>query len=678
MAADRLSLVDSLGSFAPGQPLRAVLALTYCLDGRWFEEAVAPEVFERPVATALLIRDRNALISELPSVRFRRADAAFSTRVFHPKLALFVAEDCARVFLGSANLTRGGYERNLELGSVYDLDAGGGFRSLFADLLAYIDGPLIQEVDGSGRLALREVAVAMDEVIRSAPAESDAPPHVLLHNYARPLWEQVLERLPHRTLRRAVVVSPFFEPDGSADDPPGQADDSSAFSRLLTDFSFEPERGEEAISIYFHEDLGATALPVAKLSGWKDRLRLFARSHTSDDARRLHAKMLVLEGAGGGGRKPFLFALHGSPNFSSAALLTTPPDGNAELAVLTELPHRGNGLTKVTAALGLSDLFGPVSDWAGLRSQASPPPVRRPAGHFAVTDATLHVATQVLTLSFRSVPADGTSYRISAGADGSWVELRRGPWQPADSLAERVEGLLAEDPKTEVQTLVAPRVRVEILGPDAATVLAADDAPLNVDCPHHFCGLAMVGPLLLSLDERIAQAGAGVPMTYREQQKWLERLRQNDPSVAGARSGHQADLDRFFRNLHTGLKGLRRRLEQSPASEFALRNVLRQLAGWCAEAVAPESRISTAECRLFLLDRLAREIGGVINRAETDKALASRLPAVVADLRLAEPIAAARAWLGASGPAAAAAYLRATGKAFDGIAKTVKALGRPA
>jgi len=105
MAAEKLSLVDSLGSFAPGQPLRAVLVLTYCFDGRWFEEAVAPEVFERPVATALLIRDRNALISELPSVRFRRADAAFSTRVFHPKLALFVAEDCARVFLGSVKWT---------------------------------------------------------------------------------------------------------------------------------------------------------------------------------------------------------------------------------------------------------------------------------------------------------------------------------------------------------------------------------------------------------------------------------------------------------------------------------------------------------------------------------------------------------------------------------------------
>jgi hypothetical protein len=38
---------------------------------------------------------------------------------------------------------------------------------------------------------------------------------------------------------------------------------------------------------------------------------------------------------------------------------------------------------------------------------------------------------------------------------------------------------------------------------------------------------------------------------------------------------HQADLDRFFCNLHAGLKGFRRRLEASRRSEFVLRNVLR-------------------------------------------------------------------------------------------------------
>src|SRR5262249_62305754 len=107
---------------------------TYCCDGRGFEAGVAHELFERPVGSALVLRDRNALISEAPSVRYHRADAAFSTRVFHPKLALFVAEDRARAILGSANMTRGGFERNLELGSVLDLHPDGGCRSFFEEI----------------------------------------------------------------------------------------------------------------------------------------------------------------------------------------------------------------------------------------------------------------------------------------------------------------------------------------------------------------------------------------------------------------------------------------------------------------------------------------------------------------------------------------------------------------
>src|ERR1035441_3528445 len=82
MPIEGLSFAAALGEFAPGQQLRAVLILTYCFDGRWFEEAVAPELFERPVVTTLLLRDRHALISEAPSVRCHRADAAYSRKVF--------------------------------------------------------------------------------------------------------------------------------------------------------------------------------------------------------------------------------------------------------------------------------------------------------------------------------------------------------------------------------------------------------------------------------------------------------------------------------------------------------------------------------------------------------------------------------------------------------------------
>src|SRR5260370_15620298 len=81
MPTERLSFTDALGAFAPGQPLRAALVLTYCFDGRWFEEAGAPDLFERPVVTTLLLRDRHALTYQAPTVRYHRADAGYSSSV---------------------------------------------------------------------------------------------------------------------------------------------------------------------------------------------------------------------------------------------------------------------------------------------------------------------------------------------------------------------------------------------------------------------------------------------------------------------------------------------------------------------------------------------------------------------------------------------------------------------
>jgi hypothetical protein len=316
MASERFSFLDAMGAFAPGQPLQGVLLLTYSFDGQWFEDMVAPDLFERPVATALLLRDRRALLSESPSVRYHRADAAFSTRVFHPKLALFVGEDRARAIIGSANMTRGGLERNLELGSAFDISPEGGCRSLFKALLAYISGPLRRETDGGSLRALDDIAVALRDVVAQAPKEREQPNHILLHNYERPLWDQLLAKVPHRSLRRAVVVSPFYEPDAATqrpEDPPGQADDTSLFQKLFSTFDFDSDGDETPVTVCFQEDLGETALPLSKLQAWKDQLSLRARLATSDDARPLHGKLLILEGVGRKGREPFLVAIHGSP-----------------------------------------------------------------------------------------------------------------------------------------------------------------------------------------------------------------------------------------------------------------------------------------------------------------------------------------------------------------------------
>jgi hypothetical protein len=520
--------------------------------------------------------------------------------------------------------------------------------------------------------------VKLLEVLAQSPDTKERSAHTLLHNYEKPLWDQLLAELPHRMLRRAAIISPFFEPASAAnrtEDPPGPTDDDSIFQRLFSDFKFEPDLEAEPVTVFFQEDCGATTLPLAKLKTWKRMLHLQARLATSDDPRRLHGKLLVLEGTGKKGREPFLVALHGSPNFTSAALLATPPNGNAELAVLTRLPHRGGGATKVVKALGLAELFGPVSDWESLHTKPMTIPPIRDMAAFALTDATLQVAGRVVVVSIRNLPPDSIRFRLSAQVEGVWLQFAEGTWRNSDTMSIPVSTLVTTDPETKLHTLSASRVRLEILAEDGST-LACDEAPLNVDCPHQFCGMAMVGPLLLTLDQRIAQAGAGAPMTYREQQKWLERLRQRDGAAVVAVSTHQGDLDKFFRNLYTGLNGLRRRLEASPHSEFTLRNTLRQLSGWCSEAVAPDGKVASDECRLFLLDRLGREMRAALRRATENAATPSRLPATVLELGLTASVETALSYLTSITSAETKAYQRKSCRQFTDVKQILDRLGR--
>ncbi len=173
MATERLVVQDAIGGFAPGQAFRAVLLLTYSFDGGWLEESFVPDLFDRPVTTALVIRDRNAVVTEAPTIRYHRVNAVYSKRIFHSKLGLFIAEDRALAVIGSANLTRGGLERNLELASVFDISPNGGPRGLFRSLLEYVAGPLAQEVIGPSETAIRDIVVALREVRHGVPREKE-------------------------------------------------------------------------------------------------------------------------------------------------------------------------------------------------------------------------------------------------------------------------------------------------------------------------------------------------------------------------------------------------------------------------------------------------------------------------------------------------------------------------
>jgi len=652
MTTDRLSVRDALGDFAPGQSLRAALFLTYGFDGQWFERSFAPDLYDRPVASSLVIYDRNAVIADAPSVRYDRALAGFSTRVFHPKLTLLVAEDRALAFVGSANLTVSGMERNLECGTMVEISPEGGPKPFFASLLDYLSGPLKREVSGSAASTLAGISLALREVLAHAKGFDSCFQH-FLHSSDQPIWNQLLARVPHRQLRRALIVSPFFEPDGGttttpSEDPPDPDPEISVFARLMTAFDFTGTDAKKPVSVYFEQDDGRTHLPLELLKRYHDRISLHPRDVASPDSRRLHGKMLILEGSDRGGKKPFLLTLHGSPNFTAAALLSTPPAGNAEIAVLTEFPGMADGAAKAARFLGLDKLFTQVNDWGALRQVL--PQNNEPVRDWTespVLDASLGIARQTLTVHLRPVEGKNFRVRLFAKASGAWVLIGESPWDgrsPLTLTGQSIQTLF--DATAGMRRLTSSTLRVEVIHPDGSAA-AIGDAPLNVDCPDQFCDLAMTGPILQRLDERIAHAGLGAVPTYREQKDFLQRQRETGAGISSPFdvTTHQGSLDQFFKNVRTGFHGMRYRLQAAKHSEHALRSTLRILSTWTQDALSEESHLPSAECKLFLVDRLLQQIDSVVELTQANSKTERLLPDIAHELGLHEAAANVDAWL---------------------------------
>jgi hypothetical protein len=167
---------------------------------------------------------------------------------------------------------------------------------------------------------------------------------------------------------------------------------------------------------------------------------------------------------------------------------------------------------------------------------------------------------------------------------------------------------------------------------------------------------------MASVDQRIAFAGCGIPQTYREQQKFLEQHRSRAKREAKEIQvlTHQADLDRFFRNLHAGFRGMRAKAAAMPNSEFTLRRSLRDLGRWYEEVLIPDGQVPTNECRLFLIDRLGTALQHTLDLSLKSNMLAPKLGDVAREFQLNKVLNAAREWVQNLADKRLAAYTRAT------------------
>jgi len=166
--------------------------------------------------------------------------------------------------------------------------------------------------------------VALKEVLESVQ-KSNACPHYFLHNYEETLWDQLLKLLPHRHVARLSIVSPYFEPNREYQEDPVQEDAFGIFERMFRDLVFEPPKNEKPVAVFFQQFEGKTLLPIDKLNRWKGKLNIFQRlSTTPDEPRPLHGKMLIIEGARGEGREPYLITVYGSANFTKCSFFVLP------------------------------------------------------------------------------------------------------------------------------------------------------------------------------------------------------------------------------------------------------------------------------------------------------------------------------------------------------------------
>lgn len=152
------------------------------------------------------------------------------SRVHHPKLALLLFEDGARIGVGSGNLSRGGFGDNAELLFVCDLDYG---EPADAETLRAIDRFLVSDLalTRNPGTQVDAVLVALRRKIAPTPT-SDTSPLVFVDTFQGPILDAMLALVPDDArILRAGLLAPFLEQDDA------DAHDVSEMSSVLSRFA---------------------------------------------------------------------------------------------------------------------------------------------------------------------------------------------------------------------------------------------------------------------------------------------------------------------------------------------------------------------------------------------------------------------------------------------------------
>ena len=213
MLEAKTNLQSEIENFAPHEELRHALLLTYNFDGPFIEDperGLLEALWRRNCTNVLVVRDGKAVLAEKRSHRYRVVNAAYSRQTFHSKLLLVLSSSGVLAAVGSANLTRGGLETNLEVTNIYCLTRSRGPRKFFTSL-RIVAQLLRLELSGTNtptRDSANQIVADLDAFLAEASAARSAVEPLLLHNYAEPLLPQIVRALPAKRLEMLWIVSP--------------------------------------------------------------------------------------------------------------------------------------------------------------------------------------------------------------------------------------------------------------------------------------------------------------------------------------------------------------------------------------------------------------------------------------------------------------------------------------
>jgi hypothetical protein len=213
-------------------PCVAAVFCSYNFDPAYFEEQVLRAVLrvdaDPEEATMAFLEESRRRLKETPvavlvDASMRRPGRRLPydqllvrQRTFHPKLALLIFDDHARLLVGSANLTRSGFEQNLEAGFVRHLHyEDPADCETLREVRAFLARCV--EIAAHPGTLLAQALESLDRRLPPRPARPPGRDHRLVSSFDAPILDQILALVsPAARLTHVGVLAPYFELDDQA------------------------------------------------------------------------------------------------------------------------------------------------------------------------------------------------------------------------------------------------------------------------------------------------------------------------------------------------------------------------------------------------------------------------------------------------------------------------------